>query len=443
MPEVPWQLPLVASGSPDATFTAGQAGAANSRPVPPGGGRIRTHAEPGGRAVTRGVWVPVGSRDESRAAHGSTHFLEHLLFKGTTARSAATIAEAFDEVGGESNAATSKEHTCYYARVLDEDLPMAVAVLTDMVTDPLLDPDAFDTERQVILEELAMNEDDAADLAHEEFLSRALRPVDLARPIGGTREAIAAVTRSEVWDHYRAHYRPENLVVTAAGGVDHDRLCEMVLTGLAAGGWALPADARPAARRGGPRPHEALEATTWAHERPGEQSHVVVGTSGIHASDERRFVMTMLCTILGGGMSSRLFQEVRERRGLAYSTYAFASSYSDDGAFGMYAGCAPRSVGEVADVMHAELRRLAAGDLDDRELARAQGQLTGGLVLGLEDTASRMSRLGRAEISLGELYSIDESLAALRAVRLRDVIELASDLASAPTIQVVVGARVV
>ncbi|GAA2233757.1 pitrilysin family protein [Rarobacter faecitabidus] len=429
---MPWQLPLVAAGSPEATLTARQDGATIRRSVLPGGVRVLTEYVPSVRSVTLGLWVPVGSRDETKGHFGSTHFLEHLLFKGTATRTAAEIAASFDEVGGESNAATAKEHTCYYARVLDSDLDMAVGVLTDMITGAVIDPGEFDTERQVILEELAMNEDDAADVVHERFAEHTLRPTSLARPIGCTRETITAVQRDDVWEHYVAHYRPHNLIVTAAGNVDHDQLCDLVLHGLSAGGWQLDEKTQPSARRAS---SAALPPATEARvqlAKPGEQAHLIVGSPGIVAGDPRRFTMSMLCTILGGGLSSRLFQEIRERRGLAYSVYAFSSSYSDDGSFGMYAGCAPRNVAEVEQRMADELRALARGEIDADELRRAQGQLTGGLVLGLEDTASRMSRLGRAEISIGELYSIDDSLAAMRAVTLDDIVALADQLASTP-----------
>ncbi|SNT05463.1 Predicted Zn-dependent peptidase [Micrococcales bacterium KH10] len=436
---MPWQLPIVAATDDAAALTAGQDGVTIRRSVLPGGVRVLTESVPGVRSVSIGFWVPVGSRDETDGHYGSTHFLEHLLFKGTSRRSAAQIAEAFDAVGGESNAATSKEHTCYYARVLDADLDMAVDVLADMVTSATLDPADFEMERQVIIEELAMTEDDPADVAHEAFSAAVLSPTALARPIGGTRDTIGAVPRDAVWEHYREHYRPDTLVVTAAGNVDHDELCARLLASLEQGGWELALDAAPRPRRA-TRSKTSIGPGERRHvDRPGEQSHVLVGAPGLALGDRRRFVMSVLSTILGGGMSSRLFQQIREQRGLAYTTYGFASSYCDAGTFGMYAACAPRNVTEVEKLMIEQLDRLASERVPADELLRAQGQLTGGLVLGIEDTASRMSRLGRAEISLGELYSIDESLAAIRSVTAAQIQELGAELAAAARSRVVVG----
>ncbi len=239
---MPLDLPLVAPGTPGSDVTAGQAGDGSvRRSVLPGGVRLLTEHVPGVRSASVGAWVGVGSRDESDGHHGSTHFLEHLLFKGTARRTAMDIAEAFDEVGGEANAATGKEHTCYYARVLDEDLPMAVDVIADMVTSARLDRDELETERGVILEELAMNDDDPSDVVHERFATVVLGDHPLGRPIGGTPDTIRAVPRDAVWEHYRQHYRPDTLVVTAAGNVDHDALAAQVARALRDGGWDLAA----------------------------------------------------------------------------------------------------------------------------------------------------------------------------------------------------------
>jgi len=438
---VPLDLPLVAPGQPGSDLTAGQAGDGSvRRSVLPGGVRLLTEHVPGVRSASVGAWVGVGSRDESDGHHGSTHFLEHLLFKGTARRTAMDIAEAFDEVGGEANAATGKEHTCYYARVLDEDLPMAVDVIADMVTSARLDRDELETERGVILEELAMNDDDPSDVVHERFATVVLGDHPLGRPIGGTPDTIRAVPRDAVWEHYRQHYRPDTLVVTAAGNVDHDALAEQVTRALQDGGWDLAAGAAPAARRGAT---EALPVTAGASEvtvrRTTEQGNVIVGGTGLTATDPRRFTLSVLNAVLGGGMSSRLFQEIREKRGLAYSTYSFASGHADTGVFGLYAGCAPAKIDEVTDLMVAELERLADGGITDAELRRSVGQLSGGLVLGLEDSGSRMSRLGKSELVHGELLSTQESLDRVRAVTAREVQELAADLAARPRSVVRVG----
>ena len=438
---MPLHLPLVAPGQPGSDLTAGQAGDGDvRRSVLPGGVRLLTEHVPGMRSASVGAWVGVGSRDESDGHHGSTHFLEHLLFKGTARRTAMDIAEAFDEVGGEANAATGKEHTCYYARVLDEDLPMAVDVIADMVTSARLDRDELETERGVILEELAMNDDDPSDVVHERFATVVLGEHPLGRPIGGTPDTIRAVPRDAVWAHYRQHYRPATLVVTAAGNVDHDALTEQVVRALRDGGWALAEGDAPAARRGSA---EAVPVTAGpsrvAVRRATEQANVIVGGTGLTATDPRRFTLSVLNAVLGGGMSSRLFQEIREKRGLAYSTYSFASGHADTGVFGLYAGCTPGRVDEVTDLLVAELERLADGGITDAELRRSVGQLSGGLVLGLEDSGSRMSRLGKSELVHGELLSTQESLDRVRAVTAADVQELAADLASRPRSVVRVG----
>ena len=318
------------------------------------------------------------------------------------------IAEAFDAVGGEANAATGKEHTCYYARVLDTDLPMAVDVIADMVTSARLDTDELETERGVILEELAMNDDDPSDVVHEQFAAAVLGAHALGRPIGGTPDTIRAVPRDAVWEHYREHYRPSTLVVTAAGGVDHDVLCAQVTEALTTGGWPLDAGAEPRSRRvptdvavqagQGGIPAAGVELTIRRHT---EQANVIIGGTSLTATDPKRFTLSVLNAVLGGGMSSRLFQEIRERRGLAYSTYSFASGHADTGVFGLYAGCTPGKVDEVVALMVAEWERMADAPITQAELERSMGQLAGGLVLGMEDSGSRMSRLGKSELVHG------------------------------------------
>lgn len=437
---MPWNLPLAPAGSPENELTAGQDGATIRRSVLPGGVRVLTEHMPGLRSATVGAWVGVGSRDETSGHYGSTHFLEHLLFKGTQRRTAMDIAEAFDAVGGEANAGTGKEHTVYYARVLDSDLPMAVDVITDMVTSARIDEAELETERGVILEELAMNDDDPSDVAHEEFAAAVLAGHALGRPIGGTPEAINAVPRSAVWEHYKWHYRPETLVISAAGGVDHDALCTQVAAALSDGGWDLADGASPRARRDSSDITGVGEiGTELTIHRTVEQANVVIGSTGLSATDERRFILSVLSAVLGGGMSSRLFQEIREKRGLAYSTYSFASSHGGIGTFGLYAGCTPAKVDEVSALLVSELERLADSGITTAELERSIGQLSGGLVLGLEDSGSRMSRLGKADLVTGELLSVAESLERIRSVTSDEVQALAKDLASRPRSTVRVG----
>jgi predicted Zn-dependent peptidase len=354
------------------------------------------------------------------------------------------IATAFDAVGGEANAVTGKEHTCYYARVLDEDVDMASDVLLDMVTAARLDVEDVESERGVILEELAMNDDDPADVVHERFAELVLGGHPLGRPIGGTPQTIGAVGRDDIAEHYREHYDAPGLVVTAAGGIDHDALVAAVAAQLSGTGWSLPESAAPRPRRGADGAREIPVGELGAGgelvvRRPTEQANVILGTVGLTANDDRRYVMSMLNAVLGGGMSSRLFQEIRERRGLAYSVYSFASGYSDSGWFGLYAGCAPGKVDEVVTLLRAGLEELAEHGVGEEELARAKGQVGGGLVLGLEDSGSRMTRLGRAELVHGAFMSIDSTLAAVRAVTADQVRALAVELAARPRSLAVVG----
>ncbi|WP_347110584.1 pitrilysin family protein [Paenarthrobacter sp. S56] len=416
-----------------------EGGSVVRRSVLPGGVRVLTEAMPGQRSATIGFWVAVGSRDEAEGQHGSTHFLEHLLFKGTKRRTALEIASAFDEVGGESNAATAKESTCYFARVLDTDLPMAIDVIADMITGAVLDPAELEQERDVILEEIAMDSDDPTDVAHEKFVAAVLGSHPLARPIGGTPDAIKAVPRDSVWAHYQRYYRPEELVITAAGGLDHDVVCGLVQKALEAAGWELDPAAAPVDRR--PTERAVITGTAGLHvvKRPVEQANIIMGCPTIVATDDRRFVMSVLNAVLGGGMSSRLFQEIREKRGLVYSTYSFTAAYADAGYFGMYAGCTPSKVKQVLELLGVELDKLASDGITEDELRKAVGQLSGGIVLALEDTGSRMSRLGRAELVSGEFQDIDETLSRIRAVTVDEVKELARELAAAPRTITVVG----
>ena len=416
----------------------GAAGAVR-RSVLPGGVRVLTESMPEQRSVTIGFWIAVGSRDESPEGYGSTHFLEHLLFKGTDQRSAMDIATAFDRVGGESNAATAKESTCYHAHILDTDLPMAIEVITDMVTSALLDETEMEVERGVILEELAMAADDPSDVAHEALAERVMDGHALSRPIGGTPETIRAVTREHVLEHYRRWYRSDELVITAAGGLDHDEVCRLVLEALQRSGWELPDDAAPVQRRSHlPARAEVLEGVHHLV-RPVEQASVLVGGRSLNSMDPDRFALSVMNTVLGGGMSSRLFQEIREKRGLAYATYSFSAAHSDVGYYGLFAGCTPDRAEQVAAMMTDELERIAQDGITPEELDRARGQLSGGTVLGLEDTGSRMARLGRAELVTGEFTDLDGSLARIRAVTSDQVRDVAGRLAASRRATVIVG----
>ena len=412
---------------PELEFTA-SGGSVVRRTVLPSGVRVLTEVMPGAASASVSFSVAVGSRDETDGHHGSTHFLEHLLFKGTNKRTALDIAVAFDSVGGSSNASTGKEHTSYYARVQDTAVPLAIEVIGDMLTSSLIDPVEFENERTVILEELAMNDDDPQDVVHEEFFAAVLGDHALGRPIGGTPDTIKAVTREAVWQHYQANYRPQDLVVSAAGGVNHDELVRLVEISLSEAGWDLSKSAKP-------RPWRARHAAKVTRgtevkvlNRPTSQANIVIGMPGLIAGDDRRYAMAILNTVLGGGMSSRLFQEIREKRGLAYSVYSFNQGYSDAAAFGLYAGCSPAKSQEVIRLMLDELDKVAQYGITPAELDLAKGNISGGLALKFESTQARMSRLAGAELTDGEFLDLDASLANYGAVELEHIQVLAADL---------------
>ncbi|MDR2253227.1 MAG: insulinase family protein [Bifidobacteriaceae bacterium] len=408
----------------------------------PTGVRVLTQVASETRSATIGFWAPVGSRDEAPGEHGATHFLEHLLFKGTSKRTAMDIAIEFDAIGGEFNASTSKEATAYYARVLAEDAPVAVDVLADMVTSSLLDRLDFENERGVILEELAMNQDDPADVAGEAFAAAVFGEHPLGRPISGRVEDIQAVTRDQVWDHYQRYYSPPRLVVVGTGAIDPDAFVECVAEALERGGWGAGTrgSASSIPRRSTVRTVALPDrGTSVTLAKPTEQAQVLVGCEGLIITDARRYTMAALVVALGGGMSSRLFQEIRERRGLAYSTYCFVSQFSDAGMFGLYAGCAPGAVGEVARLLDAEWERLAADGLADEELARVKGHIKGASLLDLEEPYSTMNSLAQAEMTTGEVLSVKEMTARLDAVTGDQVRALAAELAERPRSRVVLG----
>ncbi|MBI1378764.1 MAG: insulinase family protein [Frankiales bacterium] len=411
-------------------------GARVRRTVLPGGLRVVTESLPGVRSAAFGIWVGVGSRDESPAQAGAAHYLEHLLFKGTERRSALDISAAIDAVGGEMNAFTSKEYTCFYARVLDVDLPLAVDVVSDLVTSALLRPSDVDSERDVILEEIAMRDDDPGDLVHEEFADAMFGKTPLGRPILGTVETIESITPRAIRTFYQRRYRPENMVVSAAGNVDHTTVVRLVRRAFGDAGL-LEGDAVPALPRAGEfRTRGAGDVRVLT--KTTEQANVVLGVPGLARDDERRFALSVLNSALGGGMSSRLFQEIREKRGLAYSVFSFASHYADTGQFGVYAGCMPKKVDDVLAVCRDELVKVAAHGLTVEELERGKGQMRGGLVLGLEDTGSRMSRIGKAELLTGELWSTADVLAAIDDVTVDDVKDVAGSLLEVtPTLAVI------
>ncbi len=405
------------------------------RTVLPGGLRVITEAMPTVRSASIGIWVGVGARDEASPLAGASHFLEHVLFKGTTTRTALDISAELDAVGGEMNAFTGKEFTCFHARVLDTDLPLAVDVLVDMVSRSLISAPDVESERGVILEEIAMNEDDPDDVVHDLICAQAWAGDPLGRPIAGPVVNVETITRDQVAGFHSDHYRPRDMVVAAAGNLDHDTVVALVRSAF---GVALDVDGAPAGLRPY-APEVPFHPGASVVRRPTEQANVVLGLPGLHRLHERRHAGAVLTTALGGGMSSRLFQEVRERRGLAYSVYSFGAAYADTGLLGVYAGCAPGKIDQVLGLCREQLALAAKEGFDAEEVERAKGQLRGSVVLGLEDSGSRMSRIGKADLLHGEVVAIDEVVERIDAVTLDDVHELAGELLTADPALAVVG----
>ncbi len=387
---------------------------------------------PAVRSVTLGMWVAVGSRDESPEQSGCSHFLEHLLFKGTSTRSARAIAEALDAVGGELNAFTSKEVTCFHARVLDQDLPLAFEVLADLLVDARNAPDDVEAERQVVLSELDIHHDTPDDLVHTDFARAVLREHPLAAETLGSLASIERLDRDTIDAYYREHYRPGSVVVAAAGNLEHDRL--VTLADQLLGDLGRPGGSTPRRRP----PQRFGRGEVIVRSRPTEQAHVVLGVPGLAQTHDDRWALRVLDTLLGGGMSSRLFQVIREEHGLAYATYSYASSYTDGGLLGAYVGTAPGKVDDVLGLLRRELDRVA-DDVTAAEVDRARGALTGGLVLSWEDTGSRMARLGRQVATGMPITGINEALERVGAVSQADVRRVAERLLSQPRDLAVVG----
>jgi len=403
-------------------------GAVVKRTVLPGGLRVISEHVPASRSATVGLWVGIGSRDEPATVAGAAHYLEHVLFKGTTRRDATQIAEEIDAVGGEFNAFTAKEHTCYYAQVLDEDLPLAVDLVTDVVFEALCAESDVDMERTVVLEEIAMRDDDPEDLLHETFVSTILGEHPLGLPVLGTEKSIINMSASALRGFYRRRYTMPRMVLAVAGNIDHAQVLRLVRKALRdrLTGAATPVAARTGRARITAKPKLAL------HTDDTEQVHMMLGLRSLSRHDERRFALSVLNAGLGGGMSSRLFQEIRERRGLAYQVYSSTASYADTGHFAVYAGCQPEKLGEVAGVVREVLDKVAVDGLSDAEVARAKGQLRGGLVLGLEDTSSRMSRIGKNELNYGHYLGVNDTVARIDAVTTEEVCALARTLLAPP-----------
>lgn len=420
------------------TLLTAEQGGLVKRTVLPGGLRIITEHMPTVRSAAIGIWVNVGSRDEVASQTGSAHYLEHLLFKGTKTRSALDISSSIDAVGGEMNAFTSKEVTCFYTRVLDTSVPTAIDVLVDMITSATIATSDVDQERSVVLEEISMRDDDPSDIVHEHFAKAMFGDAPLGRSILGTVANIESLSRRSIHSFYRKYYTPDRLVVAVAGNVDHSTVVKLVRRAFAKGGMAIEGDTKPFV---GSASKVKIARTTGFSKfnKVTEQANLVIGVPGIHRNDDRRFQLSVLNAALGGGMSSRLFQEVREKRGLVYSTYSFAQQYADTGVVGVYAGCQPKRLETVREVMSDVLADVAANGISQAELDRAKGQVSGSTVLGLEDTSSRMSRIARNEMNNGYVPSVTDILDEVNSVTLEEVHSLAHHLWSQEMQTVVVG----
>jgi predicted Zn-dependent peptidase len=403
--------------------------------VLPGGLRVLTETVPTMRSASVGVWVGVGARDEAPELAGVSHFLEHLLFKGTAKRTATEIAEAIEAVGGESNAYTARELTCFYARVLDDDLPIAVDVLGDAMCASLVTPADVEVERDVILEEIAASADEPSDVVHELFSRALFGDGALGRDIAGDPKTVRRLTRAQINDFYRLHYQAPNLTICAAGGVDHGETVKLVQEAFRPliGGASVPRQRRhDESILPEPRPLLVERHDT-------EQAHLVVGCRTFSRHDPRKDAFEVLNNVLGGGMSSRLFQSVREQRGLAYTVYSFTSYFADTGMFGVYAGSNPDRVRQVRELVLAELERVASEGITDEELARGKGMSKGGMVLSMEDSGSRMNALGRAELLYGEHLSLERELSDIEAVTAEQIRSVAAQILSQPMTTAAVG----
>ncbi|GGC60352.1 peptidase M16 [Hoyosella rhizosphaerae] len=405
------------------------------RTVLPGGLRIVTEHVPGVQSASVGLWVGVGSRDEHPDHAGAAHFLEHLLFKSTPTRTAQSIAEEIDAVGGDFNAFTAREHTCYFAHVLDNDLELAIDLVTDVVLRGQCHASDVEVERSVVLEELAMRDDDPEDLLGDAFLASVFSDHRLGRPVIGSAESVEMMTRRQLHGFHARRYRPEHMVLSVAGNIAHNEVVELAYPYFARN---LDHNAVPAPRRSGTLTLKRRPSVTVL-DRDNEQTHISLGVRSFGRHDSRRWALSVLNTALGGGMSSRLFQEVREKRGLAYSVYSNVDTFSDIGAFSIYAGCQDEHLGEVVDVVEKVLQDVAENGITDAECRRAQGNLRGQLVLGLEDVPSRMHRIGRSELSYGNHFTVSDTIARINAVTGDEVRAVAHELLQRPMGAAVVG----
>jgi predicted Zn-dependent peptidase len=390
--------------------------------VLPNGVRVITEQMPAVRSASLGIWADVGSAAERHERRGISHLVEHMLFKGTQKRSARQIAETMDGVGGDLNAFTDKETTCYYARVIDRHVPLAMDVLSDMFLNSTFDAGELAKEQKVVLEEIKMYEDSPDELIHDLFIQTMWSGSNLGDPTIGFADTVIKLTPDDLRAHMAAHYAPNSVVVAAAGNVEHEAFVELASRCFEEykGACDLPIPGRPSATPG-----------MLLRHKDSEQAYVVLGTRGLAVTDERRYALSVLDTLLGGGMSSRLFQEIREKRGLVYTIYTFQAGYRGAGLFGVYCGTSPESVQACIDVVGEQFDLLANQSIDDAELQLAKEHLKGGLTLALESSSSRMIRLGRNEFAFGRQITPEEIEVQIDAVAAADVRALAQDLLTA------------
>ena len=383
--------------------------------VLPNGVRIITEEIEHVRSAAIGLWVGAGSRDESEGYEGISHFIEHMFFKGTEHRTARALAESLEAVGGQLNAFTTKEYTCYYAKVLDEDLDLAIDVLSDMFFHSLFDEKEIEKEKNVVIEEIKMYEDSPDELIHDIFSEHVWNEHPLGKPILGTEESIKSLSRDKIMLFLSEHYAPDNVVIAVAGKIKHEDVV------------AKLSDQFGTFQRGGRR---VLEGTPTGQtveryqKKDTEQMHILLGVPGLGQDDDDIYAMHIFNNILGGGLSSRLFQEIREQRGLAYSVYSYHSTYVDTGLFAIYAGTSPKNTKEVIECILQELKEIRQQGITAGELARTKAQIKGGLYLGLEAVSSQMSRLGKTELTYNRVLSPEEVIGKLEKVTLEDVSRL-------------------
>ncbi len=395
----------------------------------PNGLRLITHHMPSTRSVAIGCWIDTGSRDEVGPEAGASHFLEHLLFKGSEMWSARGISEALDGIGARHNAFTSKEYTCFWTRLRDQDLPLGIEILSEMIQRPAFRQSEIDSERNVVLEEINMNEDDPTDVAHEQFIDALWSGHPLSPPILGTRDSIMSMSRDVIHGYWVRRYTPYSTVVAVAGNLPDD-LLDMITEAF--GGWA-----------GAPIDHvldsPKVGAAVKVRERDTEQAHLVFGSPSLVRDDDRRYALMLADHVLGGGMSSRLFHEIREVRGLAYAVHSFRMPFADAGASAVYVGTTPSQTDEVLSLVRHELDRIVSEGVTAEELERAKGHVKGALAIGLEDANSRMNRIGRTELLGMEHYTVDETVAIISAVTPDEILDATKASYSGPFVLGAVG----